>query len=99
MATKITLTIQQDEDAPNDTKIAMTETLALLAAAGITAPRRLVLTIECKDDEAENITDELDAALSGRPMGIEVVIKTTTERHVERKRMANVTPMDQAWRN
>lgn len=97
--TKITVTIQEDEDAPNDTKAAMTETLALLAAAGITAPRKLVLNIECTDDEATDVTDELDAALSGRPMGIEVVIKTTTERHVERKRLASVTPMDQAWRN
>lgn len=96
---KITLTISQDDDAPNDTKMAMTETLALLAAASITAPRKLVLNIECKDDEAENVTDELDAALSGRPMGIEVVIKTMTERHVERKRLASVTPMDAAWRN
>lgn len=97
--TKITLTISQDENAPNDTSAAMTETLALLAAAGITAPRKLVLNIECKDDEAENVTDDLDAALSGRPVGIEVVIKTTTERHVERKRLSTVTPMDAAWRN
>ncbi len=97
--TKITLTIQQDDDAPNDTSAAMTETLALLATAGMTAPRKLVLNIECKDEQTEEITDELDAALSGRPMGIEVVIKTTTERHVERRRMASVTPMDKTGWN
>ena len=43
--------------------------------------------------------DTIDAALSARPVGIEVVLKTTRERHVTRDAaMPRVTPMDEALR-
>jgi len=93
MSTKITLTLTHlDDDHPN--AAGMAETIGLLTQIGIVPTKKVALTIECKDEDAENYTDDIDAALSGRPMGIEVVIKTTTERHVERRRMTSVTPMD-----
>lgn len=99
MTTKITLTVTQDDEM-GGTNEGMAETIALLGRLGEQPTQKVVLTIECKDDEAEAIEDEIDAVLSGRPMGIEVTLKTSRERHVGRTtRMAAVTPMTKVWGN
>lgn len=97
MTTKLTLTITPDEEflAPDQIDAAMARTIASLVQLGRVPTRKIVLTIACADDDAEMHEDTIDAALSSRPMGIEVVLKTTKERHVAREsRLTSVTPMD-----
>ncbi len=97
MTTKIQLTLTQDD---NGSDMAMAATIGLLTQIGIAPVGKVVLTIECENEDADSFVDDLDAAMSGRPVGIEAVIKTTTERHVERsKRLATVTPMDKVGWN
>lgn len=98
MATKITVTITQDKENGGSDK-AMADTIALLTALGITPTRKVALTIECEDEDADHFRDELSVVLSGRPVGIEAVIKRTTEENVSRARMQKVTPMDKAGWN
>jgi len=98
MTTKIQLTLTQDDENGSDE--AMAQTIALLQQIGVVPLAKVVLTIECENEDAESYVDDLDIAMSARPVGIEAVIKTTTERHVERqKRLASVTPMDKAGWN
>lgn len=97
MTTKITLTLTQDDNTGSDA--AMAETIGLLTAIGVVPTQKVVLTVECENEDAESYADDMDAALSGRPMGIEVTIKTTTERHVERRKLTTVTPMDKVGWN
>jgi len=96
MSTKIQITITPDDEilAPEEMDRAMQRTLSLLANEAGVPTRKLTLTIECKDEDAEEYEDTIDAALSGRPMGIEVVLKTTKERHVARITKDTVRPMD-----
>ena len=96
MTTKITLTITPDTDylAPDEIDAAMMRTIGTLQRLGIVPLRKLTLNIECKDGDAEELEDTIDAALSARPVGIEVTLKTTRERHVSRDTLAPVTPMD-----
>jgi hypothetical protein len=94
MATKIQLTI-----TPDMVDAAMARTIGTLQRLGVVPMRKITLAIECQDDEAEDLEDTIDAALSARPVGIEVVMKTTKERHVTRDAaMPRVTPMDEAIR-
>jgi hypothetical protein len=96
MGTKITLTITPDTEylAPDQIDAAMMRTITALQRLGIVPLRKLTLAIECKDEDADDLEDTIDAALSARPVGIEVVLKTTKERRVTRDTLAPVTPMD-----
>lgn len=94
---KITLTLEQDDQAGTDE--GMARTIALLAQLGITPAQKLVLTIECEEDDADSYRDDLRHALRARPIGIIAKIKTTSEESVERERVAPVTPMDKAGWN
>lgn len=95
---KIQLTLTQDDE--NGSDAAMAVTIELLTQIGIVPIGKIVLTIECENEDADSYVDDLDAAMSGRPVGIEAVIKTTTERRVERqKKLATVTPMDKVGWN
>jgi hypothetical protein len=96
METKFALTITPDTEylTPNEVDGAMMRTIATLQRLGIVPLRKLTLVIECKDEDAGDMEDTIDAALSARPVGIEVVLKTTKERHVTRDTLASVTPMD-----
>lgn len=96
MAAKITLTLTQEEHGTDE---AMAQTIGLLTAIGVAPTKKVVLTVECEAEDVDSYADDMDIALSGRPTGIEVTIKTTVERHVERRKMASVTPMDKAWAN
>lgn len=104
MTTKIQLTITPDteylQQEQADAAMARTiETLRHLGIVplrylGIVPLRKIVLNVECQDEIAEELEDTIDAALSARPVGIEVTLKTTRERHVSRDTLAQVTPMD-----
>lgn len=97
MGTKINLTITPDTEylAPDQIDTAMMRTITTLQRLGLVPLRKLTLAIECKDEDAEELEDTIDAALSARPVGIEVVLKTTRERHVTRDAtIPRVTPMD-----
>lgn len=96
MATKIQITITPDtEYLPHDQiDAAMARTLRLLAADADVPTRKLTLVAECADDDAERFKDAIHAALSGRPVGIEAVLKTTCEEHVARTSVPRTTPMD-----
>lgn len=99
MTTKLTLTITPNEEhlAPEQIDAAMARTIAALGQLGLVPLRKITLAITCKDDDAEMVEDQIDAALSARPVGVEVVLKTQRERHVARNsRMGSVTPMDKA---
>jgi hypothetical protein len=101
MAAKIVVTLSPDLDviAPDQAVKAMAESIALLSTVQDVPARKFVLTIECQFTEADGIRDDIHAALSRRPIGIEATTKTTTEEHVERKKAAVVTPMDKAGWN
>ena len=77
----------------------MARTIALLATLGITSAQKLVLTLECDEDDADTYREDLRLALRSRPVGILAKIKTTSEESVERERVAPVTPMDKAGWN
>ena len=97
MATKIALTITPDTEylGPDEIDAAMLRTITTLQRLGAIPLRKLALSIECKDEDADDLEDTIDAALSARPVGIEVVLKTTKERHVSRDTaLPRVTPMD-----
>lgn len=97
---KINLTITPDTEylARDEIDNAMMRTITTLQRLGLVPLRKLTLAIECKDEDAEDVEDTIDAALSARPFGIEVTLKTTRERHVTRDTLAPVTPMDEALR-
>lgn len=98
MSTKVTLTITPDTEylGPNEIDAAMLRTITTLQRLGAVPLRKITLAIECKDEDAEELEDTIDAALSARPVGIEVVLKTTKERHVSRDTaLPRVTPMDE----
>jgi hypothetical protein len=100
MTTKIALTITPDTEylASDQIDAAMARTIATLQRLGVVPLRKLTLAIECKDEDASDLEDTIDAALSARPVGIEVTLKTTKERRVTRNTFAPVTPMDEALR-
>jgi len=96
MPTKIAVTVTPDSEIlpPEQMDQAMIRTISTLAALGTMPFHKFTLAIECKDEDAEQLEDQLDAALSGRPMGIEVVLKTTKERHIARVSRDTSRPMD-----
>lgn len=98
--TKIALTITPDTEylTPDQIDAAMARTIGTLQRLGIVPLRKIVLNVECQDEIAGELEDTIDAALSARPVGIEVTLKTTRERHVSRDTLAPVTPMDEALR-
>lgn len=98
MTTKITLTVTPNTDILDPERIdaAMLRTIETLQRLSLVPLRKLTLAIECKDEDTEYMEDTIDAALSARPVGIEVTLKTTRERHVTRDTLAPVTPMDEA---
>jgi hypothetical protein len=97
MTTKITVTLAQDDK--NGTDQAMAETIALLVDLGTMPLRKFVLTLECKDEDAAGLRDDIAVALTGRPAGIDATIKRSTEESIVRQRMTKVTPMDRAGWN
>lgn len=102
MATKIALTITPDTEYLSTDEIdsAMARTITTLQRLGLVPLRKIVIAIECKDEDATDLEDTIDAALSARPVGIEVVLKTTKERHVTRDvTVPRVTPMDKYLEN
>jgi len=101
MSTKVTLTITPDTEylAPTEIDAAMARTITTLQRMGLVPLRKITIAIECKDEDSADLEDTIDAALSARPVGIEVVLKTTKERHVTRDTaIPRVTPMDEALR-
>lgn len=94
---KITLTLEQDDEAGTDE--GMAQTIALLSSIGIVPATKLVLSLECEEEDADTYRDDIKAALRSRPIGIVVKLKTTVEEAVERERLAPVTPMDRAGWN
>lgn len=97
MASKITLTLKQDETGSNQ---AMAETIALLTSLGIDMPaKKLTLVVECEAEDLNTYRDELRVVLASRPVGIEVELKTESKESVERGRMVRVTPLDKAGWN
>lgn len=96
MTTKIQLTITPDTEylQQEQADAAMARTIETLRRLGIVPLRKITLAIECQDEIAGELEDTIDAALSARPVGIEVTLKTTRERHVSRDTLAQVTPMD-----
>jgi hypothetical protein len=99
MTTKLTLTVQKEKESMYATDEAMTATIRLLSELVVLPTTKLTLAIECNDDDtAEQVADELDAVLSGRPVGIEVIIETKSKRHIERRKVEGVLPMDKTWR-
>jgi hypothetical protein len=101
MGTKIQITITPNTEIMPLDQVdgAMARTIGTLQRLGIVPLRKITLAIECADGDAADVEDTIDAALSARPVGIEVVLKTTRERHVSRDAaMPRVTPMDEALR-
>lgn len=102
MATKIQVTITQDKEH-GGTDAGMLEAFQALLACGVLPTSGLVLTVECGDQHRESIRDMLAVALTDRPLGIDVKIKSTIVEEIERRRMVAVasvptrTPMDRVW--
>jgi hypothetical protein len=94
---KITLTLEQDEQA--GTNEGMAKTIGLLTQLGIQPATKLVLTLECEEEDAETFRDDLRTVLRQRPIGIVAKIKQTTEEQVEHERVSTATPMDCAGWN
>jgi hypothetical protein len=95
--TKITLTLETEKGISGNSEMA--QTLGLLAGLVDTPTSKVVLTLQCEEDDAESYKDDLRAALERRPVGIKVNIKTLMDEDVENERMATVTPMDKVWNN
>lgn len=89
---KLTLTLEQDDEAGTDE--GMARTIGLLSELGITPATKLVLTLECEEEDSATYRDDLKAALRRRPIGIEATIRTETKEKAERDRIPPVTPMD-----
>lgn len=102
MAVKIQVTITQDKEH-GGTDVGMLEAFHALIACGVLPTSGLVLTVECGDQHRESIRDTLAVALTERPIGIDVKIKTTISEEIERRRMVAVasaptrTPMERVW--
>lgn len=89
---KLTLTLEQDDEVGTDE--GMVRTIGLLSELGITPATKLVLTLECEEEDSETYRDDLKLALRRRPIGIKATIKTETKEEAERERLVPVTPMD-----
>jgi len=103
VATKIQITITKDIEH-GGTDAGMLDAYRRVLAIGELPTRGIVLTIECGDQDAAGIRDEIAVALTDRALGIDVKIKRTQEEEVERRRMVAVTsvptstPMERVWR-
>lgn len=96
---KLTLTISKDKNFSFTDDAAMQRTIALLSQLSIMPSEKLTLVIQCKDEDLDEIKDELREVLSYRPAGIIVKHKAETEEEIERRKHPDVTPMDMALRN
>ncbi len=102
MATKIQVTITQDKEH-GGTDAGMLEAFHTLLGCGVLPTSGLQLTIECGDQHRESIRDMLAVALTDRPIGIDVKIKSTISEEIERRRMVAVasvptrSPMERVW--
>jgi hypothetical protein len=103
VATKIQVSITKDVEH-GGTDAGMLDAYRRLLAIGEFPTKGLVLTIECGDQDAQGIRDEIAVALTDRALGIDVKIKRTQEEEVDRRRMVAVssvptaTPMERVWR-
>ena len=96
--TKITITLEPTDKATAN-RSAMAQTIGLLAGLLDIPAGKVVLTIACEPEDADTYRDEIRAALSRRPVGIKVNIKSLDDEDVDNERMATVTPMDSVWSN
>lgn len=94
---KITVSIEPDENEGTDE--GMAQTLALLASLGVMPTRKVIITLECEEEDAASYREDIKQTLRRRPVGIIAKIKTTVEDDVAREKMAAVTPMDRAGWN
>lgn len=92
MISKITLTLEQDEQM--GTNAAMEETIKLLGGLDAMPAMKLVLTLECEDVIAESYRAKLRHGLRRRPIGIKVKMSTKTDEDVACEVMRPTTPMD-----
>lgn len=103
MATKIQVSITKDTEH-GGTDAGMLDAFTRLLALGALPTKGIVLTIECGDQDASALRDEIAVALTDRALGIDVKVKRTQEEEIERRRMVAVTsvptstPMDRVWR-
>ena len=97
MSAKITLTLEQDDDHGTDE--AMARTVALLSGGAVLPIGKIVISVECENEDAESYADDIKAVMTQRPVGIVAKVKVTTEEGIERAKLASVTPMDVALRN
>lgn len=103
MATKIQVSITKDTEH-GGTDAGMLDAYRRVLAIGELPTKGIVLTIECGDQDAAALRDEIAVALTDRALGIDVKIKRTQEEEIERRRMVAVTtvptstPMERVWR-
>lgn len=102
MATKIQISITKDIEH-GGTDAGMLDAYRRVLAIGELPTKGIVLTIECGDQDAASIRDDIAVALTDRALGIDVKIKRTQEEEIERRRMVAVTsvpvstPMERVW--
>ena len=96
--TKITLTLETEKGVGGN--VEMAQTLGLLAGLVDTPTSKVVLTLQCEEDDAESYKDDPRTVLERRPAGIKVNIKTLMDEDIiASERMATITPMDKVWSN
>jgi hypothetical protein len=101
--TKITVTITKDAEH-GGTNDGMLDAFRTLLAVGVLPAKTFALTIECQDQDAQGIRDEIAVALTDRALGIDVKIKRVIDEEVDRRRQVAVsrvptsTPMERVWR-
>jgi hypothetical protein len=96
--TKITITLQLNEDYGSADDMATA--LLQLQRLGITPLGKVQLTFDKLDPVAAEETEiRLEAVLQDVPRGVDVTVKTSTERGVERRKMDGVMPMDKYLKN
>src|SRR5258708_8528345 len=69
MSTKIALTITPDTEylAPDEIDAAMALTITTLHRLGLVPLRKIVIAIECKHEDPDDLEDTIHAPLSPRP--------------------------------
>lgn len=94
--TKIVVTLELNDYGTADDIAAA---LIVLQRLGITPLGKVQLAFSAMSSEAaEDALDNLDAVLRDVPSGVDVKVKETTERGVERRKVDN-TPMQKYFNN
>jgi hypothetical protein len=101
--TKLTVTITRDAEH-GGTHEGMLDAFRTLVGLGILPTKTFALTIECQDQDAQSIRDDIAVALTDRAVGIDVKIKRVIDEDIDRRRQVAVsrvptsTPMERVWR-